>query len=106
LRIALIVAATSLDFAYSFYTQEKAALANQIPEEALAAMEHAVGRHPGGASAAEIMRALAAAIPQRTLQYRLKHLVTRKRLVMEGKGLGKIPDARVRCRRSSACWVP
>jgi fido (protein-threonine AMPylation protein) len=32
------------------------------------------------------MHALAAPVPQRTLQHRLKHLVTRGRLIMEGKG--------------------
>lgn len=63
-----------------------AVLANQIPEQALAAIEDAVRRHPGGASASEIMHALATPVPQRTLQYRLKHLVTRRRLLKEGEG--------------------
>jgi len=61
-------------------------LAKQIPDEAFAAIEDAVRRHPEGVSAPEILRALAIPIPQRTLQYRLKHLVTRKRLVMDGEG--------------------
>jgi hypothetical protein len=61
-------------------------LANQIPEEALAAIEEAVRRNPNGVSAPEILRALAAPIPPRTLQYRLKHLVTRNRIVMDGEG--------------------
>jgi Fic family protein len=61
-------------------------LANRIPTEALAAIENAVRRHPDGVPAPEIMRALAGAVPQRTLQYRLKHLVTRNRLVMYGEG--------------------
>jgi hypothetical protein len=61
-------------------------LANQIPEEALAAIEEVVRRNPHGVSAPEILRALAAPIPPRTLQYRLKHLVTRNRIVMDGEG--------------------
>ena len=61
-------------------------MANQIPERALAAIEEAVRRHPGGMSGPEILRALAKAIPPRTLQYRLKHLVSLKRLVMDGEG--------------------
>ena len=61
-------------------------MANQIPEEALAAIEEAVRRNPNGVSAPEILRALAAPIPPRTLQYRLKHLVTRNRIVMDGEG--------------------
>ena len=61
-------------------------MANQIPEKALAAIEEAVRRNPKGVSAPEILRALAAPIPPRTLQYRLKHLVTRNRIVMDGEG--------------------
>jgi hypothetical protein len=45
-----------------------------------------VRRNPNGVSAPEILRALAAPIPPRTLQYRLKHLVTRNRIVMDGEG--------------------
>lgn len=41
---------------------------------------------PNGASAQEILRHMEPSIPLRTLQYRLKHLVTRKRLVKEGEG--------------------
>ena len=61
-------------------------MANQIPEQALAAMEDAVRRHATGASAPEILHALPTPIPRRTLQYRLKRLVTRHRLVMKGAG--------------------
>ena len=61
-------------------------MANQIPEEILAAIEDVVRRHPNGVSAPEILRGLAAPVPPRTLQYRLKHLVTRNRLVMDGDG--------------------
>jgi hypothetical protein len=71
-------------------------LANHIPEEALAAIEDAVRRLPEGVSAPEILRALARPVPLRTLQYRLKHLVTRNRLIMEGEGRWasyRLPDA-------------
>lgn len=61
-------------------------MANKIPEEALLAIEDAVRRNPNGVSAPEILRALPSAIPPRTLQYRLKHLVTRNRLIMDGEG--------------------
>jgi DNA-binding MarR family transcriptional regulator len=59
---------------------------NQIPSAALSAIEKAVGRHPNDASAQQIMQGLGARIPLRTLQYRLKSLVQRNRLVMVGEG--------------------
>jgi hypothetical protein len=71
-------------------------LANQIPEEALLAIEDAVRRNPNGVSAPEILRALATPVPPRTLQYRLKHLVTRNHLIMDGEGRWaryRLPDA-------------
>ena len=55
-------------------------LANRIPERALIAIEDIVRSHANGASAPEILRALPARVPLRTLQYRLKYLVTRSRL--------------------------
>jgi hypothetical protein len=61
-------------------------LANQVPDEALAAIEEGVRRYPGGVSAPEILRVLATPVPPRTLQYRLKHLVTQNRVVMDGAG--------------------
>jgi hypothetical protein len=64
----------------------KVILANRIPEEALAAIEAVVRGRSDGVSAPEILRALATPPPPRTLQYRLKHLVTRNRLIMEGEG--------------------
>ena len=69
-----------------FYAQRNSALANQIPDDALYAIEEVVHRYPGGASAQEILRALAVPILFRTLQYRLKSLVTRNRLIMDGEG--------------------
>ncbi len=71
-------------------------MANQIPEEALAAIEDAVRRNPKAVSAPQILHALTPPVPPRTLQYRLKHLVTRKRLIMDGGGRWakyRMPDA-------------
>lgn len=61
-------------------------MANQIPEESLIAIENAVRRSPNGVSAPQILHGLATRVPLRTLQYRLKHLVTLNRLVMDGAG--------------------
>jgi Fic family protein len=72
-------------------------LANQIAETALAAIEDAVSRQSDGASAQQILRHLEPSIPLRTLQYRLKHLVMRRRLVKDGEGRWaryRIPEAR------------
>lgn len=76
----------------------KAALAKQIPEEALAAIEEVVRRDSNGMSAPEFLRALATPVPPRTLQYRLMYLVTRNRLVMKGEGRWaryRLPDAAI-----------
>lgn len=73
-------------------------MANQIPEERLAAIEEVVRHHRGGISGPEILRVLAIPIPPRTFQYRLKHLVSRNRLSMDGEGRWakyRIPDAAV-----------
>jgi hypothetical protein len=72
-------------------------LANQFPVQVLIAIEDVVRRHPG-VSAPEILRALRAPVPPRTLQYRLRHLVTRNRLAMDGDGRWaryRVPDAAV-----------
>ena len=61
-------------------------MANQIPEEALVAIEEVVRHNADGVSAPEILSALASPIPPRTLQYRLKHLVTENRIDMHGAG--------------------
>ena len=61
-------------------------MANRIPEEALTAIEDAVRGRSDGVSAPELLRVLATTTSFRTLQYRLKHLVTRNRLIMEGEG--------------------
>ncbi len=73
-------------------------MANQIPDEALAAIEDAVRRHPDGVSAPEVLRTLTTPIPPRTLQYRLKHLVIQNRLIMDGEGRWaryRMPDAAI-----------
>ncbi len=57
------------------------------------------GATPRGVSAPEILRALATPVPPRTLQYRLKHLVTRNRLIMDGDGRWaryRMPDTTAR----------
>ena len=61
-------------------------MAKQIPDDDLAAIEQAVRSNPDGASAQQILHALASAITLRTLQYRLKYLITHNRLVKDGDG--------------------
>lgn len=56
-----------------------------ISEQGLKAIEDVVRPYgPAGLTASQIAAALGAAIPSRTLQYRLKHLVDHERLVREG----------------------
>lgn len=87
MRIYLIFAPTFYILAPSRYTQERRHIvANHITEDALAAIEGIVGLHAEAIPASEIGRALPAPIPQRTLQYRLKRLVSDNRLIMEGEG--------------------
>jgi DNA-binding transcriptional ArsR family regulator len=61
-------------------------MAQRIPEESLAAIEQAVARHPNGASLSEVAAALSEKLADRTLQYRLKYLVDKGRLIKEGEG--------------------
>ena len=61
-------------------------MARRINEESLQAIEAVVGQRPEGMNAPEIAAALAAALPRRTLQYRLRALVDDKRLMREGSG--------------------
>jgi len=58
----------------------------RILEEELQAIEQAVRRYLGGATAQQIADSLQEPPPRRTLQYRLKYLVDHRRLVMEGEG--------------------
>jgi hypothetical protein len=65
----------------------EANLAKQISEDDLTAIEQAVGNHPDGVSAQQILQALPPPpIPLRTLQYRLKSLVTIGRVIKRGDG--------------------
>ena len=64
----------------------KGYVAKRISEGSLKEIEEAVSRNPGAATAQQIAHALKLAIPQRTLQYRLKHLVDNGRLVRDGDG--------------------
>ena len=71
-------------------------VANLRLKNALAMIEAVVRANPYGMAAPEILRALAMPVPPRTLQYRLKQLVTRNRLIMDGKGRWaryRMPDA-------------
>lgn len=61
-------------------------MAKRISDEDLRAIEQAVGAHPDGVSLREIAEALTPPVRPRTLQYRLKHLVDKGRLVTEGEG--------------------
>ena len=61
-------------------------MARRTPEGELEVIEAAVRRRPDGATTRQIASALEADLPLRTLQYRLKLLVGRGRLVMEGEG--------------------
>ena len=61
-------------------------MARRIREEDLQAIEEVVRRYPEGRTARQIGDALASAPARRTLQYRLKSLVDRGRLIMDGKG--------------------
>src|SRR3984957_7203120 len=58
----------------------------RIPEESLAAIEQAVAQHPGGASFGDVAAALPERLADRTLQYRLRYLVNKGRLITDGEG--------------------
>jgi hypothetical protein len=58
----------------------------RIPEESLLAIEQAVAQHPEGASLSDVAAALPERPADRTLQYRLKYLVDKGRLIKEGEG--------------------
>ena len=60
-------------------------MAKPVPEDDLQAIEEAVRLHPPGASLEQIEHALKAAMSRRTLQHRLKHLVSKDRLAMAGE---------------------
>jgi Fic family protein len=85
LRISFILADKHLILAHKADPRSRI-LANRIPDAALTEIERTVGHHVGDPSAQEILRELAVPIPLRTLQYRLKHLVDRGRLLKLGEG--------------------
>ena len=58
----------------------------RIPEESLAAIERAVAQYPEGASFGDVAGALPERLADRTLQYRLRYLVNKGRLITEGEG--------------------
>lgn len=70
-----------------------------ISEEALSAILAAVQSHPEGMSRAEIAEALTSAVPPRTLQFRLRHLVDTGRLVQHGESRAarySLPETQLR----------
>ena len=60
-------------------------MAKPMPEDELVEIEKVVRAHPGGITLGEIVAALNAAVPTRTLQHRLKSLTDSGRLVREGE---------------------
>lgn len=60
-------------------------MAKRIPEGELEAIEAIVRRHPEGIGIRDIVEELETELPRRTLQYRLKYLLDRQRLVGEGE---------------------
>ncbi|MDH3468996.1 MAG: hypothetical protein OES26_24445, partial [Gammaproteobacteria bacterium] len=60
-------------------------MAKPIPEQKLHAIEAVVAAHPDGIGIQDIEDELEQHIARRTLQYRLKHLVDKGRLVKEGQ---------------------
>ncbi len=61
-------------------------MARQIPEAELTAILEAIRDHPDGASLSDIANALKSKLPQRTLQYRLRHLFDEGRITKGGEG--------------------
>lgn len=61
-------------------------MANKVPEDALKKLLDVVADHPDGIAAPGIAEKLTEGIPRRTLQYRLKQLVNKGQLQMEGSG--------------------
>ena len=63
-------------------------MARRIQDKDLQAVEQVLQQHPDGMTMGQISDALQFPPPRRTLQYRLRHLVDSRRLVMEGVGRG------------------
>ena len=60
-------------------------MVKSIDTASLAGIEALVRRHPGGVTSRQIADALRPPVPLRTLQHRLRYIVTNGRLVMEGE---------------------
>lgn len=60
-------------------------MAKSIPEKHLKSIEDVLKRHPDGISLSIISKALKGKIPQRTLQYRLRYLLDKGRVVSQGE---------------------
>lgn len=60
-------------------------MAKQIAKEELVAIENALRAYPEGAGLKEIAKVIKPRLPARILQYRLRHLVSEKRVTMEGE---------------------
>ena len=65
-------------------------MAKQIDATQLQAILNAVAAKPDGISAPKILEALGSPMPMRTLQYRLKRLVTDEKLVREGSASASV----------------
>ena len=61
-------------------------MAKQIPEDALTMIESVLRQQDRPLPVSEILQALPASVPLRTLQHRLKSLVSGGRVAMEGRG--------------------
>ena len=61
-------------------------MANQISPEAISDILAAIGSHPDGASLQDVAKALKTEVPLRTLQYRLRLLVTDGRITKVADG--------------------
>ncbi len=72
-------------------------MARQIPEEDLEGIEAILKAHPAGADLKFISAAMGGNIPHRTLQYRLRYLAERGRVVTEGRlrGMKYLPASAV-----------
>ena len=60
-------------------------MAKQIAKEELVAIENALSAYPEGAGLREIANVIKPRLADRALQYRLRHLVSEKRVTMEGE---------------------
>ncbi|MGA8439695.1 MAG: hypothetical protein WB762_01440 [Candidatus Sulfotelmatobacter sp.] len=58
----------------------------RILEESLATIEQALPQHPDGARFGDVAEALPERLADHTLQYRLRYLVDKGRLIREGEG--------------------